>query len=78
MISSVAGAPAQLLVYPVLEAHLTFVVDGALREWIVPSCCFHDLTAESACLPRSISHASLLRSRFRLPRNPVSCPVESI
>lgn len=30
--------------YPVLEVHLTYAADGALREWIVSECCFHELT----------------------------------
>lgn len=47
MIHSAEGAPAQEIRWPVLEAHLTYHHDGAVREWVVPSCCFHDLASEN-------------------------------
>lgn len=31
------------LVYPVLEAHLTYHEAGTVKDWMIPSCCFHDL-----------------------------------
>ena len=41
--SRVVSEATQVLVYPILEAHLTYAKDGKVKEWVVPSTCFHDL-----------------------------------
>jgi hypothetical protein len=43
MLRSVNGDPQQVVFYPVLELHLTYHTGGKVKEWTVPSCCFHDL-----------------------------------
>lgn len=41
--SRVVSEASQVIVYPTLSALLTYAKDGMVREWLVPSTCFHDL-----------------------------------
>ena len=41
----ITGSSEQVVIYPILETRLTYHADGKVKEWLVPSCCFHDLAS---------------------------------
>ena len=41
--SRVVSEASQVVVYPTLEARLSYAHDGKVKDWLVPSTCFHDL-----------------------------------